>query len=49
MVSSEVLLYGGIGIMVVAVIAAGIVGAILCFHGKKLKATLEEEFGKRKR
>lgn len=49
MVSSETLLYVGIGIMVADIIAAGAIGVVFRFYGKKLKAKLEQEFGKRKR
>ncbi len=45
-VSSELLFYGGIVIMVVAVIAA--IGSIIIFKatGKKLQKKFEQEYGK---
>lgn len=42
---SELLLYAGIAVMAVAVIAAVILILIFSFSGKRLKKRLEEEYG----
>ena len=43
---SELLLYGGIAIMGLAVLFTAVSGIIFFLTGKKLKKKLEEEYGK---
>lgn len=43
---SELLLYGGIAIMVVAVISAIVCIGIFNYTGRKLKQKIEQEYGK---
>ncbi len=42
---SECLFYGGIVMMAIAILAAGISAAIFRVTGKKLKNNLEQEYG----
>lgn len=44
--SSEMLLYGGVAIMLAAVVSAAITTAIFKLTGKRLKEKLEKEYGK---
>lgn len=46
---SEVLLYGGIAVMAVAVAAAIVCVVVFCCTGRKLRSTLEQKYGKLKR
>lgn len=46
---SEVLFYGGIGMMVVCVVLAVCCLVLFVFSGRKLKRKLEEEYGKPRR
>lgn len=46
---SEMLLYGGIAVMAAAVVAAVICIVVFRCTGRKLKAMLEEKYGKLKR
>ncbi|MBQ7774505.1 MAG: hypothetical protein IJ379_01160 [Lachnospiraceae bacterium] len=49
MSGSELLFYGGIGIMIAAVLLAVICIVIFSLTGRKLKKKLEKEFGKPQR
>lgn len=44
--SSELLLYGGLIIMIAAVISAVLCISVFIFSGRKLKDKLEREYGK---
>ena len=46
---SEILLYGGIAVMAVAVAVAVVCVVIFRCTGRKLKSTLEQKYGKLKR
>lgn len=48
MSGSELLLYIGIAVMAVAALGGLVSAAALRLSGKRLKARLEEEFGKRR-
>ncbi len=43
---SEMLLYGGVAIMLAAVVSAAITTAIFKLAGKRLREKLEKEYGK---
>lgn len=43
---SQLLFYGGIAVTAGAVIAMAVCGAVFAVTGRKLKAALEEEYGK---
>ena len=45
---SERLLYGGIGLMAASVLGGLIAAVVLRISGKRLRARLEKEFGKRR-
>ena len=47
--SSELLFYGGIALMLLAVVLAAAAIACFCITGKRLKNKLEQEYGRRKR
>ena len=46
---SEMLLYGGIALMAVAVVAAIVCVVVFRCTGRKLKSTLQQKYGKLKR
>ena len=46
--SSEWMLYGGIAVMLMAVVLALLCGVIFTITGKKLNKKLDKEYGKRK-
>jgi len=48
MATSDLLFYGGIALMVAAVLAAVVAFVVLSISGKRLKARLEAEFGKKR-
>ena len=45
---SELLFYGGISLMAAAALVGAIAAIVLRSSGKRLRARLEEEFGKRR-
>ena len=45
---SELLFYGGIGLMAAAALGGVISAVVLRLGGRRLRARLEEEFGKRR-
>lgn len=45
---SELLLYGGISLMVAAVLSGIVAAVIFSIAGKRLKTRLEREFGKKR-
>ncbi len=48
MATSDLLFYGGIALMGAAVLAAVVACVVLSISGKRLKARLEAEFGKKR-
>ena len=44
--TSEILFYGGIVVMVLAILTGGISSIVFWRSGKKLKEQLEQEYGK---
>lgn len=46
--TSELLFYGGISVAVLATLAAVIAIIVLCVSGKRLRARLEREYGKKR-
>lgn len=46
LLSSDLLFYGGMAIMLVALAAGAICAVIFCITGRRLKQKLEQEYGK---
>lgn len=46
---SELLFYGGIAVMIAAVLLTAVCVAVFMLTGQKLKHTLEQEYGKQER
>ena len=43
--ASQLLFYGGIGVMALAVLAAVLAGVVFTLSGRRLRRKLEEEYG----
>ena len=46
--ASQLLFYGGIGVMALAVLAAVLAGAAFTLSGRRLRRKLEAEYGERR-
>ena len=48
MTSSELLFYGGIALMALSMAAAAVTAVVLRMSGKRLRARLEQDYGKKR-